>query len=142
MDSKPSKPQHPSYRKHRAQSFWQIILPVALAGLLLLVLIYLLIVTGTQGGGDIARWAEVSTMWLTIPFIIGTVILLALLIGMGWLVSRLAGLIPPYTRQAQLFAGKVEAGARRVEQMGHEPKLILPELGKLIKLAFRKIRGG
>ncbi len=121
---------------------WQILLPVILAGVLLLAAA-ILVSLGTFGaGGDVERWAAISTMWLSLPVMIGGLVILALFIGLAYLLARAAGFIPPYSLQAQLFTAKMAAAARRLDQVGHRPTLIIPEIGKLLKKGFRKIRGG
>lgn len=140
MDTPHRTPQHPSYRKHRRQLAWQIIVPVIIAALLLVGATYFIVTATFQHNGDAARWAEISTMWLTIPFMIGALVVLAIVIAMAYLLGKVAGFIPPYTFQAQLFAARMAEGAHRVEQVGHKPLLIFPAIGRLIRAGFRKIR--
>lgn len=142
MNATHRSPQHPSYRRHRRQVTWQILLPVVLAGLLLLAAVYLVVVGTFQGNGDVARWAAISTIWLTLPVMLGALLTLMLFIGLTYLLGRVAGFIPPYTLQAQLFTSKMVAAAHRMEQIGYRPTLIFGEIGNLIRKAFRKIRGG
>ena len=135
-------PQHPSYRRHRRQVAWQILVPIILAGLLLIVAAYLVWVGTFQGNGDVATWAAISTIWLTLPVMFGALVLLVLFGGLAYLLGRAAGFIPPYTLQAQLFTSRMVAAAHRVEQVGHRPTLIFGEIGRLIRSAVRKVRGG
>src|SRR5512140_194589 len=102
MDSKPRRPQHASYRRHRSQVAWQIILPIIVAGLLLIVATYFIAVATFRGNGDVGRWAAISTIWLTIPVIIGSLVWLALFIGLTWVIGKAAGFLPPYTQKAQV----------------------------------------
>src|SRR5512142_109182 len=101
MDPKPSRPQHASYRQHRSQMAWQIILPVVLAGLILIAATYFIVVGTFRDNGDVGRWADISTMWLTIPVIIEGVVWLAIFIGLAWVIGNAAGFIPPYSFKAQ-----------------------------------------
>ncbi len=142
MNATHRRPQHPSYRKHRRQTAWQILLPVILAAILLVAAAVLVSLGTFRGNGDVARWAAISTIWLTIPVMLGALVMLAVFIALAYLLGRAVGLIPPYTLQAQLFTSKMVAAARRVDQFGHQPTRIIPEIGKLIRKAFRKIRGG
>ena len=121
---------------------WQILLPMILAGLLFVAAAYLVIAGTFRGNGDVARWAAISTIWLTLPVMLGALVVLALFIGLAYLLARVAGFIPPYTLQAQLFTAKMVAAAHRAEQIGHRPTLIVGEIGTLLKNAFRKIRRG
>ena len=70
------QPVHESYLKHRKQILWQIILPVALTSLLIVALIVLINIATFNQGGDVARWAAISTIWIVIPIMIGMLIFL------------------------------------------------------------------
>jgi len=136
------RPQHPSYRKHRSQVAWQILLPVILAGVLLVAAAVLVSLGTFRGNGNVARWAAISTIWLTLPVMMGALILLVVLMALAYLLGRAAGFIPPYTLQAQLFTARMLAAARQADLFGRQPKRLIPEIGKLIRKAFSKIRGG
>jgi hypothetical protein len=138
MKSTPRPPQHSSYRIHRSQVAWQIILPIVLAGLVVIGVVILVGLSTFKGNGDVGRWAAISTIWLVLPVMIAGLLVLVALVGVAYLLGRLAGLVPPYTRQAQLFAFRVEAGAKRVDYVGHRPSLIFGEIGSLIKTALKK----
>jgi hypothetical protein len=118
------------------------LVPVLLAGVLLIVSAYLVWVGTFQGNGAVEVWAAISTIWLTLPVMFGALILLVLFAGVAYLLGRAADFIPPYTLQAQLFSSKVVAAAHRMERVGHRPTLIFGEIGKLIRNVVRKVRGG
>src|SRR5512141_1620043 len=42
MDTTPQRPHHPSYLLHRRQTAWHVILPIVLAGLILIGAVFLL----------------------------------------------------------------------------------------------------
>ncbi len=142
MNATPPRPRHPSYLTHRRQTAWQIILPVVLGFLLLIGAAVLVSLATFNGHGDTARWAEVSTMWLTLPVMIGGVLLTLLFFALAYLIGMLAGFIPRYTYPVQKFTEQVQAGAHKVQTIGHKPTLIIPEIGRLIRMAFNRIRGG
>lgn len=141
MDSQHRRPQHASYRLHRRQAAWQIILPVVVAGLILIAGTYFIIVGTFRYNGEVDRWAAISTMWLTIPVMIGGLIALAVLIGLAWAVGKAAGFIPPYTHKAQVFVDEVEARVKQGAQYAYRPSRIIPQIGHLIRNGIRKIRG-
>ena len=74
-----SQPVHESYLKHRKQIVWQVILPVVVTSLLIVALIVLVNIATFNQGGDVARWAAISTIWIVIPIMFGLLIFLALL---------------------------------------------------------------
>lgn len=122
-------PIHESYLKHRKQRVWQIILPVILAALLFIALIVLIIIAASRGTGDVARWAAVSTIWISIPIILTSLILFAVLAGIVYLLIRLLQIAPVYTGKAQDFAYKVARTARRGADAIAKPFITLDSLG-------------
>lgn len=94
-------PEHYSYLKHRKQRTTQIILPVVVSALLMIGLIVLISLSTFNSGGDVGRWAAISTIWIIIPLLIVGLILLALLIGLIYLMARALGGLPYYTGIAQ-----------------------------------------
>ena len=122
-------PVHESYLKHRKQRVWQIILPVVLAALLFIALIVLIIIAASRGTGDVARWAAVSTIWISIPIIIMSLILFAVLAGLVYLLIRLLQIAPVYTGKAQDLAYKVARTARRGADAVAKPFITLDSLG-------------
>ncbi len=141
MDSRHRRPQHASYRLHRRQLAWQILLPVVLAALIIIGLAVLVSMAAFGGNSELARWADVSAMWLAIPFMVGSLVLMAVLFGAAYLVGRAAGFIPPYTHKAQMFVFEVEARVQRGVQYAYRPTRILSHIGHIIKERIRRIRG-
>jgi hypothetical protein len=127
---------------HRRQVAWQVILPVVLAVLVLIGVIVLLSWSTFRANGDVGRWAAISTMWLTLPVMIGGLFVLAILIGVTYLVGRVTGLLPRYSFPAQKYAGDMVAAAKKVEQIGHRPLRIFPEIGRVIRQVVRRVRRG
>jgi hypothetical protein len=111
----PKLPQHihESYLKHRKQRTWQIILPVVLSSMLCLALIVLINLATFQQGGDVARWAAISTIWIVIPIMLGLLLTLAVLAGIIYLLARLLNVTPTYTGLAQDY---VHLGALYVQR--------------------------
>lgn len=101
MNDKLPQPVHESYKNHRRQLVWQIIAPMVLTVVLCIALIVLINIATFRDGGDVARWAAVSTIWIVIPIMIGLVIVLALLGGLVYLMYKLLDVTPTYTGMAQ-----------------------------------------
>jgi len=101
----PQLPQHKhdSYLLHRRQINLQIILPVMLSAILMAGLIVLISYATFNTGGDVARWAAVSTIWIIIPILLAGLITLALLVALIYGMSRLLGALPHYTGIAQNY---------------------------------------
>lgn len=113
MDAKIPKPVHESYRRHRKDLTWKIIFPVVLSSVLCIGLIVLIGFATFGGGGDVQRWADISTMWIALPTMLGMLIVLALLVGIIYLLAKLLHVTPNYTVIVQDFFYKVEGYARR-----------------------------
>jgi len=92
---------HESYLKHRRQLTWQIIFPMVLSVVLCLALTVLINLATFRDGGDVARWAAVSTIWIVIPIMIGLLLFLAVLVGLVYLMQKLLHITPTYTGLAQ-----------------------------------------
>ncbi len=133
MDSMPPKPQHRSYRSHRKQAAWQILLPVIVAGLCMIGAFVLLYLGVTRGSSDLSKWAEVSTIWLTIPVGIGALIMLGVLSVVVYVLGRALGIIPRYTLIGQKYAWDVADGAKEVDRVSHHPRLVFPWIRKAVR---------
>jgi hypothetical protein len=136
MKAQLPKPVHESYLKHRRQVVWQVILPVALTSLLILALIVLVNVATFNQGGDVARWAAVSTIWIVIPIMIGMVLFFALLVGLVYLMKRLLDVTPTYTGMAQDYVHKAAAHIQRAADAAVRPIFFLEEIRASIRRFF------
>lgn len=123
MNTKQSQPVHESYKRHRRELIWQIILPVALAALIMVALIVLINVATFNQNGDVARWAAISTIWLVIPIMIVLVIVLGLLGGLVYLMKKLLDITPTYTGLAQHYAYKAAGYIKRAADVAVKPVL-------------------
>lgn len=130
------QPVHESYKRHRKELTWQILLPVILSALLFVALIVLINIATFNQGGDVGRWAAISTIWIVIPVMIAGLILLALLIGIIYLLAKLLNLTPKYTGIAQDYVHKAAAYIKRGSEMVVKPVLFLDGIGASIKAFF------
>src|SRR5690349_7555409 len=101
------KPTHESYKRHRKQLISQILLPMVVVALLFVAMIVLINVATFRDNGDVARWAALSTIWIVIPIMIASLIFLAVLVGLVYLMKRLVNITPTYTGMAQEFVHKL-----------------------------------
>ncbi len=136
MKAVSSKPVHESYQRHRRQLATQIILPMVLAALLFVALVVLINLATFRGSGDVARWAAVSTIWIAAPIMIASLIFLAVLVGLIYLLARLLGIAPIYTNKAQNFVQKLGIRIRLAADASVKPVLFLDSIGASIKRLF------
>jgi len=133
------KPVHESYKRHRKQLTGQIILPVVFAALVCIASIVLVNIATFRDNGDVARWAAVSTIWIVIPIMITSLIFLAVLVGLVYLLGKLLHITPTYTGKAQDFVHKLAIRIRLVADKLVKPVIFLDSVGaSLNRLLGRK----
>jgi len=105
MDEKPQfvlperNPQ--THAAHRRDVLRQITLPLVIGGLLLVAGMALVIIAAAGANGEVRRWADLSLIWLILPALIFSLLILGLLFGLTYLVSKLLGILPGYARLVQ-----------------------------------------
>lgn len=126
-----SRPNHPSYRKHRRDVTRQILLPIILATLAGLGFAALSIYGVVGRSENISLWADISLIWLIIPMMLLALVILGLLGGMAYGLSKLLGAAPRYTGLAQYYALRLNA-----EIVSWTEKIIQPVLSLKAWLAI------
>jgi hypothetical protein len=119
---------------------WQIILPVVLAGLLLIAAAYFIVVGTFRDNGDVSRWAAISTIWLTIPVMIEGLVWLAIFIGLAWGIGKALGFIPPYSFKAQQIVTEAEARVKEGVTYVYRPRQIVARARSMIRSRVMRIR--
>jgi hypothetical protein len=140
MDAKIPQPVHESYKRHRKEVVRQIILPIVLSVVLCLALIVLINIATFRDGGDVARWAAVSTIWIVIPIMIGLLIFLALMGGLVYLMAKLLNITPTYTGLAQDYVRLGAVYIKRASEAIVKPVLQLNGILAGILAFFEKIK--
>jgi predicted PurR-regulated permease PerM len=136
MKAELPKPVHESYLRHRRQVTSQIIVPVVLAVLLCLAASGLVTFATFKWNGDVSRWAAVSTIWIVIPVMIVSLVFLALLAGIIYLLARLLNIAPIYTNKAQNFIQKLGIRIRLAANATVKPVIFLDGIGASIQRLF------
>jgi len=131
---------HESYLKHRKQLAWQIILPIVLTALLIVALIVLINVATFNQGGDVARWAAISTIWIVVPIMIGMLIFIVLLGGLVYLMKRLLNITPTYTGLAQDYVYLAVGYIKRAADALVQPVLQLNGILASLIAFFEKLK--
>jgi len=132
------QPVHESYKKHRKEIIWQIILPMVLTAILFIALVVLINIATFRDNADVGRWAAVSTIWISIPIIIMALVFLVVLGGIVYLLMRLLRIAPIYTGKAQDLAYKVAGYARRAADAVVKPIIALNGIGASIETFLGK----
>ena len=131
---------HESYQRHRRQVLIEIVLPIAMACLIIAGGSALTAVATFRDGADVGRWAAISTIWMVIPIMIAGLVALALLLGVIYLLGLVIRMLPKYSIQAQRFAFRFEDGVERATTITRRPALILQTLGGWIGSRVRRAR--
>ncbi len=132
-------PEHYSYQLHRKQRNTQIILPIILSVVMLVGLIVLISISTFNQGGDVGRWAAISTIWIIIPILVAGLITLLVLIGLIYLMARALQGLPYYTGIAQDYVYKARGYIIRGADMAVKPILALDGWLESIKAFFGRI---
>ena len=132
-------PEHYSYQLHRKQRNMQIILPIILSVVVLVGLIVLISFATFKQGGDVGRWAAISTIWIVIPILLAGLITLVVLIGLIYLMARALQGLPHYTGIAQDYVYLARGYIIRAADMAAKPILVLDGWLESIKVFFGRI---
>ena len=138
MNTKLPRPFHLSYKKHRKERTTQIILPVLLTVVLIIASIVLINIATFRDGGDVERWAAISTIWIVIPIIIGMLIFLAVLGGLIYLLAQLLNITPKYTGMAQDYVRKAAVYIKRGADAVVKPIIQLKGLLATVEAFFQR----
>ena len=132
----PSPAEHPSYQLHRRQLWTQILIPILVVVLLLVALIVLISVATFRDGGEVERWAAISTIWIVIPILAAGLVVLLIFVGLVYGMAKLLALIPPYSGYAQKMVWRAEGYVRRWADASVKPVLALDGIVAAIKRLF------
>lgn len=124
MEAPPSKMNRQRERnplthaRHRKEVFWQISLPIAIGGLILLVFAGFSL---ALEAGEASRWADISLIWLIAPAMLMILITLAMLAVSIYVIVKLIQALPYYS--LQLLNGLILIGryVRQAEDRAVEP---------------------
>jgi hypothetical protein len=133
------KPEHYSYQLHRKQRITQIFLPVVFSALMLIGLVVLISFATFNSGGDVSRWAAISTIWIVIPILIAGLIVLVILGGLIYLMARALSALPRYTGLAQDYVQLAKGYIIRGANMVVKPVIALEGFIENVKAFFERI---
>jgi hypothetical protein len=131
-------PEHASYRLHRKQRNLQIVLPVVLSAVALVGMIVLVSFATFKSGGDVNRWAAISTIWIIIPILLAGLITLAILVGLIYLMSQALNTLPRYTGMAQEYVNIARGYIIRGADMVVRPVIALEGFIERAKAFFER----
>lgn len=128
-----------THARHKREVFWQIILPLVVGTLLLLAALAAIVLSATQPVTELERWADVSLVWIILPSLFFAFILLAILVGLVFIVGKILQAVPQYTYKIQRFLERVTGIITRLTILMTEPFLrihtfwaAVQKIGKLL----------
>jgi hypothetical protein len=126
-----------THQAHRKQVLWQITFPLVAAAIVVLVFAALAAIGSPQGA---SLWADIALIWLIIPVMIASLILLVLLAGLAYAVIWLVRTIPGYAMQAQNFMIMLASQVERLGNMIVEPILRVNAILASLQALGRSLR--
>ena len=132
----PSLTEHPSYQKHRRELWTKILIPMLVAVAVIVAVATLTGIATFRDGGEVERWAAISTIWIVLPIMGAGLLLLIVFIGIIYGMARLLALIPAYTGQAQKIVWRIEGYVRRGADASIKPVLAMEGVIATIKRLF------
>jgi hypothetical protein len=133
------QPEHYSYQLHRKQRTTQIILPMVISTLVLIGMVVLISLATFNSDGDVSRWAAISTIWIVIPILFAGLIVLAILVGLIYLMARALSALPHYTGIAQDYVYIAQSYITRGADMVAKPMIAIEGFIENIKVFFERI---
>lgn len=106
---------------HRRQMNRQVWLPLILTLVVVLALTVLAVIGTIQGSSEVNRWGNISTVLVIIPTMIWGVVLLAVVGGSAYGVTKLLKKVPGFMLQLQALFNQIYFIVRRVSDASTRP---------------------
>ena len=125
----------PTVQAHKRQFAWQILVPL-LVVVALVIAAAVLISIGAASATQ--TWADVSTIWLILPMLVLTLLLVVVLGFLIYVVARLLQVTPHYSGRVQDFLGLFSSRARKIADGIARPFFWVHQAGAVLKSIFRR----
>jgi hypothetical protein len=103
-----------THAHHKREVFWQITLPLVVGILLVLAALGAIIFSATQPVTELRRWADTSLVWMILPSLFFAFILLVILAGLVYLLSRILQAVPRIAYKIQQF---IEGSSNQIARL-------------------------
>ena len=124
-------------QKIKSETFWQITFPFILGSVLIAALATWAVIMAVNGDG-VRQQADVSAIFLLVPFMLCALIPLILTIITTYGIIRLNNILPKYTRQGQDFVSRIEEKVKTLADKLIEPVLRLESVWASLQVLFRR----
>jgi lysylphosphatidylglycerol synthetase-like protein (DUF2156 family) len=124
---------------HRKQTFWQIWLPLMLSIAAILFLAGLAVVATMNNNQTATEWAHLSAIYMIIPVLIISFIILVVLCAIAYGLARLLDILPVYTRITQSIFRKMSLSIHKWSDKASQPVLTFKSWWAGIESALKHI---
>ena len=111
--------------QHRRDTFRQIYLPLIIGIVMVLVVVAAIIILAAHSLSNLNRWASVSIIWMILPTMIIALVLLVVVLGLLFGITRLLGILPGYSKNVQSYFSQAEGVVSNITDKAVEPFLRL-----------------
>lgn len=138
-----NRPERYSLRQHKAQKFWQILLPVLLsvAGFIAVMVLTISLATTGDSNGRLSVWADGSLILLLIPSLLVALMVVVVVGGFVYAMTKILKVIPTYTEAGQRYAMLVDTRVRSVTRKIATPLITIRSYQAGAKRFFETLFG-
>ena len=140
LQEKPLKRE--STRKHEKQTFWQIIFPMIIVFLFILFVGVLVFMNSGTNAVQNQHFANIATMYLFIPPLILSLPIIAILVGLIYLISKIFPYITTYSALIQEKLAMVRDMIKKGMDIAAQPFIHLPAYSSSLRTFFNELYKG
>ncbi len=118
---------------------WQVWTPLVAGILIFLALGILSIIGAAQGNAQVERWANISAVWVIIPVLLSSLLIMALVGGLAYGVAVLLKKMPGWLLTAQLFMLRIALVTRRAADKATTPVMTVNTLSARVSTLWNKL---
>ena len=124
---------------HRRQMLMQVWLPLGVSIAVVLALVILAIVGAVRGSPQVERFGNLSAVLIIIPVMFTGVLVLAIVGGLAYGVTKLLGKMPNWMLRAQLFMIHLSLSIRRAANAAAKPVIATNTFSARVRAFWRKV---
>jgi hypothetical protein len=130
-----SRNASPSIRKHKRDLGWQIILPIVLAGV---VIIAGAVFVSFGRTTSTSLWRDISLIWILLPALFMALIAIVIVGTAIYGMARLAKATSRFTTKAQELTWKAAHGIQKIATGTARPFIWLGQAGAAVRAIFKR----
>lgn len=125
--------------RHRKQMLWQVWTPLVASIVIVLALVVLSVIGAVQGSPQVERWGNLSAAWVIMPVLFSGLLMLVIVAGMAYGVSKLLQKMPEWLLKAQLFMLRLALATRRAADQAATPVVTVNTFSARVNTLWGKI---